>query len=78
MYDQIAKSFRAATHMALQSCAVRMRPSSTTRLTEIDVHDVARVSTNDFLQQVLLAMTRSQDKPKGECILTTYLSKTNP
>ena len=47
MCHQITKKLHAATHMTLQSCGGRMRPSSTTRLTEIDVHDVARVSTND-------------------------------
>ena len=47
-----------ATYMTLGTC--------TTTLTEMDVCEVARVSTNGFLHQVPCTMTRAQHKSKGE------------
>ena len=41
------KEFTAA-HMTLRSCGVRMSPLSMPTLSEIDVNDVASVSTNEF------------------------------
>lgn len=37
-----------------------------------------RISTNDFLHQVLCVMISTQHKRKEECFLATYLSKLTP
>ena len=48
------------------------------RVSEKHVCEVTRVSTNDFLHQVLCVMISSQHKREEECFLATYLSKLTP
>ena len=48
------------------------------RVSEKHVCEVARISTNDFLHQVLCVMISAQHKRKEECFLATYLSKLTP
>ena len=48
------------------------------KVNEKHVCEVARISTNDFLYQVLCVMISAQHKRKEECFLATYLSKLTP
>ena len=48
------------------------------KVSEKHVFEVARISTNDFLYQVLCVMISAQHKRKEECFLATYLRKLTP
>ena len=50
--------------MTLRSYRVRMRPLMTTTLTEIDIHDVSRVSANDFSSPGALCDDQSSTQTK--------------
>lgn len=48
------------------------------RVSEKHVCEVTRVSTNDFLHQVLCVIISAQQKREEERFLATYLSKLTP
>ena len=70
------KGFKA-TNMAQWSWG-RHEALKYDKVSEKHVCAVARISTNDFLHQVLCVMISAQHKRKEECFLATYLSKLTP